>query len=165
MVVSGINDGPNMGDDVLYSGTVAAAVEGRNLGHPAIAVSMASHNPSHYATAAQIVTDLIKQMNKVPLPADTILNVNVPDVPRSEIQGVRATRLGKRHPSQKATREPTPRGDAMFWIGPAGDISDDSPGTDFNAVSEGFVSVTPLQIDLTRFGTMSSLSDWLEHFE
>lgn len=164
MVVSGINDGPNMGDDVLYSGTVAAAVEGRNLGHPAIAVSMASHNPAHYESAAMVVADLIKQMVKVPLPADTILNVNVPDLPHAEIKGVRATRLGKRHPSQKASREPTPRGE-MFWIGPAGEVSDDSPGTDFNAVGEGFVSVTPLQIDLTRFDSMTSLSDWLEHFE
>lgn len=164
MVVSGINDGPNMGDDVLYSGTVAAAVEGRRLGHPAIAVSMASHTPSHYVTAATVVARLIAHMVKVPLPADTILNVNVPDVPLSELQGMRATRLGKRHPSQNASRDPTPRGDMMFWIGPAGEVADASAGTDFNAVDEGYASITPLQIDLTRFNAMQGLSDWLEFF-
>lgn len=163
MVVSGINDGPNMGDDVLYSGTVAAAVEGRHLGHPAIAVSMASHEPTHFDTAARVVVEIIEQMNKVPMPADTILNVNVPDLPYDNLQGMRATRLGNRHPSNNATKDPTPRGDSMFWIGPAGEVSDASPGTDFHAVEEGFVSITPLQIDLTRFNAMQSLSDWLEH--
>lgn len=163
MVVSGINDGPNMGDDVLYSGTVAAAIEGRHLGHPAIAVSMASHNPKHFDTAAKAVVAIIEHMDKVPMPADTILNVNVPDVSWEQIQGMRATRLGNRHPSNNATKELTPRGDAMFWIGPAGDVSDASPGTDFHAVEQGFVSITPLQIDLTRFNAMQSLSDWLEH--
>ncbi len=164
MVVSGINDGPNLGDDVLYSGTVAAAVEGRNLGQPAIAVSMASFQPQHFETAAKVVTSLIEHMNKVPLPIDTILNVNVPDVPMDQLKGMRATRLGKRHAAQNATLEPTPRGDTMYWIGPAGAVSDASAGTDFNAVEEGFVSITPLQIDLTRFNAMQGLSDWLEHF-
>jgi len=163
MVVSGINDGPNMGDDVLYSGTVAAAVEGRSLGQPAIAVSMAQHNPDHYDTAVEVVVNLIRQMQQVPLPADTILNVNVPDVPMAELQGQRVTRLGSRHPSQKAHREQSPRGDYVYWIGAAGDIADAGPGTDFLAVEEGFVSVTPLQIDLTRFDAMQALSEWLEH--
>ena len=164
MVVSGINDGPNMGDDVLYSGTVAAAVEGRSLGHPAIAVSMASHDPTHFGTAATVVTRLIAHMAEVPLPSDTILNVNVPDVPLSELQGMRATRLGKRHPSQNSTRDPTPRGDMMFWIGPAGEVDDASEGTDFNAVDEGYASITPLQIDWTRYNALQGLSDWLEYF-
>jgi len=164
MVVSGINDGPNMGDDVLYSGTVAAAVEGRHLGHPAIAVSMASHEPKYFETAARAVVEIIAQMNKVPMPADTILNVNIPDAPWEKIRGMRATRLGNRHPSNNAIQDPSPRGDSMYWIGPAGAVSDASPGTDFHAVAEGFVSVTPLQIDLTRFDAMQGLSDWLEHF-
>jgi len=164
MVVSGINDGPNMGDDVLYSGTVAAAVEGRRLGHPAVAVSMASHTPSHYGTAATVVTRLIEHMTQVPLQADTILNINIPDLPLSELQGIRATRLGKRHPSKDATRDQTPRGDMMFWIGPAGEVADAGEGTDFNAVDEGYASITPLQIDLTRFDAMQGLSDWLEFF-
>ena len=163
MVVSGINDGPNMGDDVLYSGTIAAAVEGRSLGQPSIAVSMASHNARHFDTAAKVVTRLIERMAEVPLSADTILNVNVPDLPFSELQGMRATRLGTRHRSDNATRDPTPRGDTMFWIGPAGEIDDSSEGTDFNAVDEGFASITPLQIDMTRYNAMQGLSDWLEH--
>jgi len=163
MVVSGINDGPNLGDDVLYSGTVAAAVEGRSLGHPAIAVSMAQHNPSHYDTAVAVVVDLIKHMQVVPLPSDTILNVNVPDVPTADLLGRRVTRLGARHPSQKAYREQSPRGDYVYWIGAAGDIADAGPGTDFLAVEEGYVSITPLQIDLTRFDAMQALSEWLEH--
>jgi len=164
MVVSGINDGPNMGDDVLYSGTVAAAVEGRHLGLPAIALSMAEHNPTHFETAAEVAAALLERMNKVPLPADTILNVNVPDVPMEQIEGHRVTRLGTRHQSGAARREQTPRGDYQYWIGPAGAIDDASPGTDFLAVQEGYVSVTPLQIDLTRYDSMQGLSDWLEHF-
>jgi len=162
MVVSGINDGPNMGDDVIYSGTVAAAIEGRNLG-PSIAVSMASHDPQHFDTAASVVNDLIRHMGKVPLPHDTILNVNVPDVPLEKLKGLRATRLGKRHPSQTAMREPTPRGDSVFWIGAAGDVKERGDGTDFYAVEAGYASVTPLQIDMTRFDSLPELNDWLEH--
>ena len=162
MVVSGINDGPNMGDDVLYSGTVAAAMEGRHLGHPAIAVSMASHDPTHYATAARIAANLVAKLKAVPLPADTILNVNVPDVEFDSIKGLKATRLGTRHPSKSAIRQLSPRGDTIFWIGAAGDIADDGPGTDFNAVRDGFVSVTPLQIDLTKRESIAPVADWLE---
>jgi len=162
MVVSGINDGPNMGDDVLYSGTVAAAVEGRSLGHPAIAVSMGSHAPQHYQTAAAVVQRIIRQLQQVPLPADTILNINVPDVPIDELQGMRATRLGKRHQAHNAVRHTSPRGDAVYWIGAAGDIADSGTGTDFLAIEENCVSVTPLQIDLTRFDSMQSISTWLE---
>lgn len=164
MVVSGINDGPNMGDDILYSGTVAAAVGGRSLGQPAIAVSMASHAPEHYDTAAEVVSRLIAHMAEVPLPADTILNVNVPDVPLSELKGMRATRLGTRHASTNVTRDPTSRGDMMFWIGPAGEVDDNSEGTDFNAVDKGYASITPLQIDMTRCNAHQGLSDWLEYF-
>jgi len=164
MVVSGINDGPNMGDDVLYSGTVAAAIEGRHLGYPAIAVSMGAHNPKHYDTAATVTCELVAHMLNAPLSADTILNVNVPDVPYAELRGRRATQLGSRGPSQKAIRESSPRGDYVYWIGAAGEVADAGPGTDFQAVEEGFVSVTPLQIDLTRFNAIQAIGDWLEHF-
>ena len=162
MVVSGINDGPNMGDDVLYSGTVAAAMEGRHLGHPAIAVSMATHEPTHYATAARVAANLVTQLSVHPLPSDTILNINVPDVDYDSIKGLQATRLGTRHPSKSATRQLSPRGDTIFWIGAAGDIADDGPGTDFGAIREGFVSVTPLQIDLTKRESIAPMADWLE---
>ncbi len=163
MVVSGINDGPNLGDDTLYSGTVAAAMEGRHLGRPAIAVSMASHTPRHYATAAKVTAELISKMNSVPLPSDTILNINVPDLAYEELAGIRATRLGTRHPPQGAIREISPRGQNIFWIGGAGDIADDGPGTDFGAVRDGFVSVTPLQIDLTKRDSVEPVAQWLEH--
>jgi len=162
MVVSGINDGPNMGDDVLYSGTVAAAMEGRHLGHPALAVSMATHEPRHYAAAARVMTNLVVHLEEVPLPADTILNINVPDLPFDQIQGLRATRLGTRHPSKSSIRQVSPRGETIYWIGAAGDIADDGPGTDFGAVRDGYVSVTPLQIDLTRLDSVAPVSDWLE---
>ena len=165
MVVSGINDGPNMGDDVLYSGTVAAAIEGRSLGHPALAVSMGSGQPTHYDTAARVVYKIVAHLQQVPLPADTILNINVPDLPYSELKGIRATRMGRRHISKNAIRQVSPRGETVFWIGAAGDIADSGPGTDFLAVQEHYVSVTPLQIDLTRFDSMQPLSDWLEHVQ
>lgn len=161
MVVSGINDGPNMGDDVLYSGTVAAAIEGRHLGHPALAVSMAAHEPVHYSTAAQVMRNVVMHLQDVPLPMNTILNINVPDVPFSELKGLRATRLGTRHPARQSIRQKSPRGETVYWIGPAGDIADDGPGTDFGAVRDGFVSITPLQIDLTRFDSLAPVAEWL----
>ncbi|MCL4147488.1 UNVERIFIED_CONTAM: hypothetical protein GTU68_045742 [Idotea baltica] len=118
LVVSGINDGPNMGDDVLYSGTVAAAMEGRFLGHPAIALSMASHNPTHIDTAAQVACKLVKRLQSTPLTAGIVLNVNVPDVPYDQIKGFRLTRLGTRHPSANAIKQTTPRGETnSYWIG------------------------------------------------
>lgn len=162
MVVSGINDGPNMGDDVLYSGTVAAAIEGRHLGHPALAVSMASHEPQHFATAATVMGNLVVHLKEVPLPSDTILNINVPDLPFAELKGLRATRLGTRHPSNNSIPLASPRGETLYWIGAAGGIADDGPGTDFGAVRDGFVSVTPLQIDLTRLDSVKPVGDWLE---
>ena len=163
MVVSGINDGPNMGDDVLYSGTVAAAIEGRHLGQPALAVSMASHDPQNYATAASVMLKLVGHLREVPLPQDTILNINVPDLPQHELKGLRSTRLGTRHPSRDSIKQQSPRGETMYWIGAAGEIADDGPGTDFGAVREGYVSVTPLQIDLTRKDSVAPVATWLEH--
>lgn len=162
IVVSGVNDGPNMGDDVLYSGTVAAAMEGRFLGKPAIALSMATHEPTHYSTAASIAEKLVSLLQVAPLPMDTILNVNVPDLPADQLRGLRSTRLGTRHPAANAMKQDSPKGETFYWIGAAGDINDCSDGTDFHAVSAGWVSVTPLTIDLTRVSSLPSVADWLE---
>lgn len=162
MVVSGINDGPNMGDDVLYSGTVAAAIEGRHLGLPALAVSMASHRPKHYATAARVTSQLLQLLESKQLPADTILNVNVPDLPFEQLAGIKSTRLGNRHKSEPVIPALDPRGESVYWIGPAGAEADSGSGTDFDAVKSGFVSVTPLQIDLTRYTQMQAIENWLE---
>lgn len=162
MVVSGINAGANMGDDVIYSGTVAAATEGRFLGYPAIAVSLASHTPRHFETAAQVAVELVQGLCDRPMAADAILNVNVPDLPYDELQGVVATRLGHRHKAEPVVKSEDPRGRPIYWVGPAGAEQDAGPGTDFHAVRNGFVSVTPLQVDLTRHQAMPDLARWLE---
>ncbi len=161
MVVSGINAGANMGDDVLYSGTVAAAMEGRHLGLPAIAVSMDSYTPAHYETAAKAVVQLLKNLNQVSFAANTILNVNVPDIPWVKIKGFKATRLGNRHKSEGMIVQDDPRGDPMYWVGPPGEAQDAGEGTDFYAVSQHYVSITPLQIDLTRYDSLGELDNWL----
>ena len=161
MVVAGINAGANMGDDVLYSGTVAAAMEGRFLGLPAMAVSINSHHPRHFATAAQVACQLVEELRTRPLSPDTIVNVNVPDVPLAEIRGFRATRLGHRHKAEPVVRMTDPRGHAVYWVGPAGPEQDAGPGTDFEAVRNGYVSVTPLQVDLTRHSSLALLADWV----
>ena len=152
MVVSGINDGANLGDDVLYSGTVAAAIEGRFLGLPAIAVSLVIQPNSGrcFATAARVAAELVMRVQRTPLHHATIFNVNVPDVPYEELRGVQATRLGNRHRSERIVRSEDPRGRPVYWVGPAGVGHDAGPGTDFHAVANNYVSVTPLQIDLTR---------------
>lgn len=162
MVVSGINAGANMGDDVLYSGTVAAAMEGRFLGLPAIAVSMASHKPVHFATAGRVAVTLVQQLLSHPLPPDTILNVNVPDVPWEALAGFEATRLGQRHKSEPVVKGEDPRGRALYWVGPAGAEQDAGPGTDFHAVRHNRVSVTPIQVDLTRHNAVAAVAAWLE---
>jgi len=162
MVVAGINAGANMGDDVLYSGTVAAAMEGRFLGFPAIAVSLAySGRPTHFVSAARVAVDLVKRVMAGALPADTILNVNVPDLPWEQIKGIQATRLGHRHKSEPVIKEEDPRGRTVYWVGPAGLEEDAGPGTDFHAVRAGFVSVTPLDVDLTRYDALDGLAGWL----
>jgi 5'-nucleotidase len=161
MVVSGINAGANMGDDVIYSGTVAAATEGRFLGYPAIAVSIASHTPRHFDTAARVAVSLIERLCTRPLSADSILNVNVPDLPYETLRGIVATRLGHRHRAEPVVRSEDPRGRPIYWVGPAGAEQDAGPGTDFHAVRSGYVSVTPLQVDLTRHQALGALADWL----
>ena len=162
MVISGINAGPNMGDDVIYSGTVAAATEGRFLGYPAIAVSMASHTPRFFHTAARVTVDLVQGLRERPIAADSILNVNVPDLPYDELQGTVATRLGHRHKAEPVVKSEDPRGRPIYWVGPAGAEQDAGPGTDFYAVRNGYVSVTPLQVDLTRHQALPELAAWLE---
>jgi 5'-nucleotidase len=163
MVVSGINDGANLGDDVLYSGTVAAAIEGRFLGLPTMAVSLCTETGSgrHFASAGRIARELVDHLMRSPLHASMILNINVPDRPYAEIKGVRATRLGNRHRSEAVVRMQDPRGRPIYWVGPAGAGQDAGPGTDFDAIANGYVSVTPLQIDLTRHGTLEALGGWL----
>jgi 5'/3'-nucleotidase len=161
MVVSGINDGANLGDDTLYSGTVAAAVEGRFLGLPAIAVSLVTNGNNHFATAARVAAELVMRLQRMPLGAATILNVNVPDLPFEQIKGTQVTRLGFRHRSEPVIRSLDPKGKEVFWVGPAGAEQDAGPGTDFHAIANGYVSVTPLQTDLTRHAMLDDLSDWL----
>ena len=163
MVVSGINSGANMGDDVLYSGTVAAAMEGRFLGYPAIAVSMVTggERPKHYATAARVTLELVQRVIAGSLPADTILNVNVPDLPWGQIQGMQATRLGHRHKSEPVVQDHDPRGRPVYWVGPVGSEQDAGPGTDFHAVRSGHVSITPLDVDLTRYDAINGIASWL----
>ncbi len=165
MVVAGINAGANLGDDVLYSGTVAAATEGRFLGYPAIAVSLSGENLIHYETAARAAIMLIKQLQCDPLPADTILNVNVPNVPWDQLEGFEATRLGRRHKSEAVIKTMDPRGRDIYWIGPAGLEQDAGPGTDFHAVRYNRVSVTPIQIDLTRYTALEQVANWLKGVE
>ena len=161
MVFAGINHGANLGDDVLYSGTVAAATEGRFLGLPAGAISLAASNPRHFETAAQVVACLFKQITQHPLPQDTILNVNVPDLPIGELKGYQAVRLGQRHKAEAVIKSEDPRGRSIYWVGPPGPEQDAGPGTDFYAIKTGFVSVTPLQLDLTRMESMQTIVDWL----
>lgn len=162
MVISGINCGANLGDDVIYSGTVAAAIEGRFLGLPALAVSLVGFEGRYYETAAQVSCEIIKQLKIHPVPADTILNINVPDVPMSEIKGIKTTRLGSRHKAEPVIRDSDPRGKTIYWLGPAGDEQDAGPGTDFYAVNQNYVSITPLHVDLTQYKVMQAVSEWAE---
>jgi 5'-nucleotidase len=162
MVVSGINAGPNLGDDVLYSGTVAAAMEGRYLGLPAIAVSLVGKPARHYQSAAQITRRVIERLALNPLPDDTLLNINVPDLPIDEVPAIQATRLGFRHKAESMVRQSDPYGRPVYWVGPPGEAQDAGPGTDFSAVEHPTASVTPMQIDLTRHHGIEPLQQWLE---
>ena len=164
LVCSGINDGANLGDDTLYSGTVAAAIEGRFLGLPTIAFSLCIEQGSgrHFDAAARVAQSLVARLLEAPLERGFTLNVNIPDLPYEQLRGIRATRLGGRHRSEQAIRVQDPRGRPMYWIGPAGVGQDAGEGTDFHAVAHGFVSITPLQIDLTRHSSLQTVADWLK---
>ena len=161
IVIAGINRGANLGDDVIYSGTVAAAMEGRFLGLPAIAVSLAGKAGVNFASAARVVLRLLDQLRNDPLPADTILNVNVPDLPFDQIAGYEATRLGHRHKAEPVIQSADPHGNPIYWVGGPGAEADAGPGTDFHALRNHFVSITPLQVDLTRYAALDQVASWL----
>jgi 5'/3'-nucleotidase len=161
MVVSGINEGANMGDDTIYSGTVAAATEGFLLGIPSIAVSLTSKAAHHYATAARIAAQMVERFRAHPIPQPLLLNINVPDVPFDELAGISITRLGRRHKAQSAVPSRDPRGNVVYWVGAAGNAQDAGEGTDFHAVGQNRVSVTPLQMDLTHFAQLDIVRAWL----
>lgn len=160
MVVSGINLGANMGDDTLYSGTVAAATEGYLLGIPSVAISLASKTAAHFATAAQVAVDIVERHARAPA-GSWLLNVNVPDIAAGEIRGTRVTRLGRRHKAEGAIAATNPRGETVYWVGSAGAAADAGEGTDFHAVAAGCVSITPLQFDLTDRELMGGVVNWL----
>ncbi|HEY3300291.1 MAG TPA: 5'/3'-nucleotidase SurE [Methylophilaceae bacterium] len=161
MVISGINDGANMGDDTIYSGTVAAATEGFLLGVPSFAVSMSQHNATHFETAAKVIVDLVLHYQQTGFPPPLLLNINVPDVPYDQINGKLVTRLGKRHKAEPVIQSQTPRGDKVYWVGAAGSAQDAGEGTDFHAITNGFVSITPLQVDLTQYNQLNDLRAWI----
>lgn len=162
VVISGINAGANMGDDTIYSGTVAAATEGYLLGVPSIAVSLVGGRTlKHYDTAARVVVDLVKRLKMNTHSAPWLLNVNVPDIPYEKLLGMQVTRLGKRHQAEPAVKCHSPGGEAMFWVGAAGQAQDAGPGTDFFAVEHGYASLTPLQIDLTHYGQLDAVRQWM----
>lgn len=165
IVVSGINEGSNISDDVLYSGTVAAATEGRFLGLPSVAISLAGPRCEHYDTAAQVAKNLVERLRVTPLTSDTILNVNVPDVPFSELRGIQVTRLGTRHIAEPTIKALDPRGRKIYWIGAPGPEQDAGPGTDFYAVNSGYVSITPLHLDLTHYKVLDELSGWVQSLQ
>ncbi len=162
IVVSGINLGANMGDDTVYSGTVAAATEGYLLGLPAIAISLASFAGRHFETAGAIARDCVERFVRNPFREPVLLNINVPDVPRELIRGTRVTRLGRRHKAEPAVKSITPRNETVYWVGAAGPAADAGEGTDFHAVENGWVSVTPLQIDLTHTAQLGAVSAWMQ---
>ena len=162
IVVSGINFGANMGDDTIYSGTVAAATEGYLFGIPSIAVSLVGKVGRNFETAAQVAVDMVKRATRLPFAVPVLLNVNVPDVALAELDGIEATRLGRRHKAEPVVQMQTPRGETAYWIGAAGDAQDAGPGTDFHAVAAGRVSITPLQVDLSLHQQLPLVADWLK---
>ena len=160
LVISGINFGPNLGDDVIYSGTVAAAIEGRFVGYPSIAISLASWKGSNFETAAEVAELIVNNMQFSKLSTDTVLNVNVPDIPYSQIKGFQTTRLGKRHKSENIIQDQ--KDHSLYWIGENGKEDKNGPGTDFYAIKNNFVSITPLKIDLTSTEELTLVDDWIK---
>lgn len=164
LVISGINHGANLGDDVIYSGTVAAATEGRYMGLPAIAVSLASHHPQNFKTAAKLVANVIDMLALHPLPSDQILNINVPDLSYEQIAGVKVTRQGRRHRAKSMVKAQDPHGRDVYWYGPVGEEQDAGPGTDFHAIANGFCSITPLSVDMTAHEGLKDMQTWIKNF-
>ena len=162
IIVSGINHGANMGDDTIYSGTVAAATEGYLLGIPSIAMSLTSFEGKNFASAGRVARELVERFIRQPITEPILLNVNVPDIPYGELKGHEVTRLGRRHKAEPVVKTISPRNETVYWVGAAGAAADAGPGTDFNAVERGFVSITPLQIDLTHAAQISSVQRWMK---
>lgn len=162
IIVSGINNGANMGDDTIYSGTVAAATEGFLLGIPSIAISMTSFEGVNYETAGRVARELVERYVNDPIKQPVLLNVNVPDIPYSSLQGVEVTRLGRRHKAEPVVKMSSPRNETVYWVGAAGAAADAGPGTDFNAIEQNRVSITPLQIDLTHTAQLPAIRDWMK---
>ncbi len=161
MVISGINDGANMGDDTIYSGTVAAAMEGYLLGIPSFAFSMSKYNAIHFETAARIAVELVQHYQKTSYATPMLLNINVPDVPYEALKGREVTRLGKRHKAEPVITSKTPRGETVYWVGAAGQPNDGGVGTDFYAIANNLVSISPIQVDLTKHQQLADMSQWL----
>jgi 5'-nucleotidase len=162
IIVSGINLGANMGDDTIYSGTVAAATEGYLLGIPSIAISMTSFEGNNFASAGRVARELVERFIRNPIREPVLLNVNVPDIPYDQLKGKEVTRLGRRHKAEPVVKMKSPRNETVYWVGAAGAAADAGPGTDFNAVERGFVSITPLQIDLTHAAQLPAINDWMK---
>ena len=162
LVVAGINCGANLGDDTLYSGTVAAATEGRHMGMPAIAVSLVGKHEQHYQTAAVVTATFIQRLQSHPLAADQIININVPDVPLDELKGVKVTRLGSRHKAEMMEKTQDPWQRDIYWYGRLGPEQDGGEGTDFNAVANGYASITPLTIDMTAYKSLAAMTAWVD---
>ena len=162
IIVSGINNGANMGDDTIYSGTVAAATEGYLLGIPSIAISLTNFEGNNYATAGLVARELVERFIRDPIRQPVLLNVNVPDIPYAELNGMEVTRLGRRHKAEPVVKMTSPRNETVYWIGAAGAAADAGPGTDFNAIERGVVSITPLQIDLTHAAQLPSIRQWMQ---
>ncbi len=162
MVVSGINAGANMGDDTIYSGTVAAATEGFLLGIPSLAVSLNSASSKNFSTAARVAADMVQRFKDNKFHEPVLLNINVPDISYEELKGMEVTRLGRRHKAEAVVKSQTPRGETVYWVGAAGPAQDAGEGTDFFSIQHDRVSLTPLQIDLTRYGQMNAVKDWLK---
>ena len=163
VIISGINYGANVGDDTIYSGTVAAATEGFLLGIPSMAVSLVAEGGGHLRTAGRVAAELVARMQKRPLPQAALLNINVPDIEYERLAGFSVTRLGKRHKAEPVIKSTTPRGDVVYWIGAAGAAQDAGEGTDFHAIAANRVSITPLQMDLTRYPQLETVGAWLEN--
>jgi 5'-nucleotidase len=161
IIVSGINHGANMGDDTIYSGTVAAATEGFLLGIPSIAISLTSHDGKYFDAAGRVARQLVERFIENPIREPVLLNVNVPDIPFAELQGTEVTRLGRRHKAEPVVTMRSPRNETVYWVGAAGAAADAGPGTDFNAIERGCVSITPLQIDLTHTAQLPAIAHWM----
>jgi len=162
MVISGINDGANMGDDIIYSGTIAAAMEGYLLNIPSFAISMSRSKPKNFSTAAKVTLDLIQLYNKTNFSKATLFNINVPDVPYTKLKGLTITRLGKRHKSEPVIKTKADNGEILYWVGAAGEPNDGGPGTDFHAIKNGLVSISPIQADLTQHENIKNLKKWIK---